>query len=113
MGGCKTVVDIDITGFMADGIRMTTFTSLVDFMYTENEDVIPENPSDVTELVCLAEQVGVPQLVRTCERRLIEFLAFGNGQQENYVPLAAFAARHNLRRLARHIEVEMSLAIED
>ena len=78
--------------------------------YTENEDIIPENPSDVTELVCLAEQVGVPQLVRKCERRLIEFLASGHDQQENYAPLVAFAAQHNLRRLARHIEVEMSLS---
>ena len=35
---------------------------IIIYRYTENEDVIPENPSDVTELVCLAEQVGVPQV---------------------------------------------------
>mmetsp|Transcript_44550 Transcript_44550/g.121385 ORF Transcript_44550/g.121385 Transcript_44550/m.121385 type:complete len:106 (-) Transcript_44550:549-866(-) len=79
-----------------------------------SEDVIPESPNDITELVVAAERVGVTQLVRLCERDLIVFLANdteGNENcNENARALSGFARAYNLRRLARHIDATLALS---
>ena len=79
-----------------------------------SEDVIPESPNDITELVVAAERVGVTQLVRLCERDLIVFLANdteGNENcNENARALSDFARAYNLRRLARHIDATLALS---
>ena len=110
----QSVAEVDIDGFTKDGVSIEIFRKLLDFIYTGSEDVIPESPNDITELVVAAERVGVTQLVRLCERDLIVFLANdteGNENcNENARALSDFARAYNLRRLARHIDATLALS---
>jgi len=96
----RDVKHVDISGFIEDGIQLSTLQRVVTFIYTGSEEFcIPkEDPGLVSELVVAAERIGVLQLVRLCEKHLV---AFVQSEPSNAVAFGEFADRYHLHRLSR------------